>query len=198
MEVSAERIIQEKKRIDLMIPLCAVISLMGAITGTVVYSRAFSDSDVQAYISAQQLLPRDFGGYFMRVLVSELILQAAIVLLGMFVAGWVFVLPVVFYGGLGAGVSVCCVCQHSGWFGAVYAFAVIVVPFLCFIAARSLLCGSSMALSHGMFMFSMGKHRSGGRHLLSMAIKIPLCGVIDIIAAALAAFFRTVLHPIIG
>ncbi len=197
MESLLQKDTQKTKRINLLIPVCAAVSVIGAVTGTVVYSRAFSDADIQAYIDAQKALPADFDGYFAHAITGELVFQAAAIILGLFALGWIFVLPLVFYGGLGVGTSVCCLCQQLSWFGAVYAFALIVVPFLCFVIARSVLYGAAMELSYGMFVNAAGSRRSAGKRLLSMAIKIPLCGVIDIFAAALAAFLRTVLHPIV-
>jgi len=197
MESLLQKDIQPAKSINLLIPVCAAVSIIGAVTGTIVYSKALSDADIQAYIDAQKTLPTDFDGYFAHTIIYELIFQAAAIILGLFALGWIFVLPLVFYGGLGVGTSVCCLCQQLSWFGAVYSFAQIVVPFLCFVIARSVLYGAAMELSYGMFINAAGSRRSAKKRLLSMAIKIPLCGVIDIFAAALAAILRTVLHTIV-
>jgi|GEM_PF-6206799 len=177
--------------------LSFLVSASGAVTGTIVFGRSFSEADIQSYLFAQRDIQLPFFEIFSGILIREFVFQGLCLLAGLFSFGWIFLFPLLIFGGLGTGIGVCCFCQELGWFGALYSFLVICVPFLCFSVSRSIICGELMKMSCGMFLCAAGRN-SSGNHLKKLAIIIPLCGAIDILAAALAALMRMTLHPIIG
>ena len=60
MECVAEReVIRSRRAIDLLTVFLTALFFAGAFTGTVVFSRSYSDGDVAAFIDSQCALPVD-------------------------------------------------------------------------------------------------------------------------------------------
>ena len=177
--------------------LCVMLCAAGALTGTAVFSKSFSDVDIDAYISAQHVLPQGFGELFLCLLKSEILLLFLICLLGLFSFGWLLLPPVLIYSGLGAGTGVCCLYSRFGLFGLLYAVPVIIIPFLCTVISRSIAGREAICLSCSL-MRSMSGRVSGRGRLLKVIIKVPLCMGIDIFSCALSAVMRTILFRCIS
>jgi len=56
----------------------ALLCLAGAVTGTVVFARSYTDADVTAFVLSQRGLPIAFGGYFLYGLLGAVPYFAAI------------------------------------------------------------------------------------------------------------------------
>lgn len=187
----------ESRRIDVLWPCCAALCLLGAVTGTVVFSRTFSDADIAAYIDAQRLLPTTFSEAFLLQLWKEMLVFAVEIVAAGFVLGWCVLPGVLFFRGLGVGVGVCCLCAGCELFGALYALAAIVLPTAIAFVAHTLLCRDSLRISFGIFFALFGKNKFG-ENIKGILVRIPLCAAVLVFSAALSAVLRINLHTIIS
>lgn len=175
---------------------CSLLCLAGFITGTVVFSRSFSDSDVTAYIRAQRLQPTVFFEGFICFLRREALFFAAALLLAFFAVGWLILPGVLIYRGLGIGIGACCLTDAYGWFGALYAVSVVAVPSAIALVAYTLVCKDAIMTSFDICRFFTGRDekRNGFSGLMSV---LPLGIAVAVFAAALSAWMRLLFRDII-
>lgn len=198
MECAAERDLTCVRRgFDYLAVFLAVLCFVGAVTGTIVFSRSYSAEDIDGFIEMHRALPVTFVENLVYFLLSELPYFAGLIFLALFVPGFLAAPAALFIGGLRMGVSVCCLYSACGLWGVLYAVPVVAVPALCFMFSRALLCHGSMLLSMQLFR-CVCRSGTGDSIVGKLIIKIPLCAAIDLFAAAFAAFMRTILFRFIS
>ena len=198
MECVSRKITEtERSGFDFLPVFLAGISLVGAVTGTFVFARSYTDADVAGFVALQRELPVDFAEYFVRGIFEELPFFGGLLVLALLAPGWLFAPAVLFTGGLRIGTAVCCLYSGCGIWGALYALAVIAAPALCVQISRVILCHGSMLLSMQLFRsaFYTG---SAGSVAGKLIIRIPLCAAIELFAAATAALARTFMYRFIS
>ena len=198
MECCAEKkIVRDQAGFSYLPVFLAALCLAGAVTGTVVFSRSYTDADVAAYIDAQRAMPVDFGGYFVRFLLAEVPYFAGLLFAAIFVPGWLIAPVSLLMGGLNLGTSVCCLYSGCGLWGVLYALTVVAVPAICVMISRAILCHGSMLLSMQLLR-ALIRRDNAGSVVGKLIIKIPLCAAVDLFAAAFAAFMRTIMYRFIS
>ncbi len=198
MERSAEIYHNDRLRLFHFLPVfLAALCFVGAVTGTIVFARAYTDVDVEAFIDSQRSLPVDFAGYFIYGLLEELPFFAFLLFSAMLVPGWIIAPAALLIGGLKLGTSICCLYSGCGLWGVLYALPVIAAPALCVLISLAILCHGSMLLS--MWLFRSVFHPAGSSGVVCrLIIKIPLCAAINLAAAAFAAWMRTIMYSFIS
>ncbi len=177
-------------------PICAALCLLGALTGTVIFARAYSEADIAAFAETQTALPPDFLKGFASFLRRELIFLVLVVLMSCFVFGWLALPMLLVYRGLGVGIGVCCLFDACGWLGALYGFAVLVLPTAVALAAHTLVSRDALIASFGIFQFWAGRNALP-RGITRLLAKIPLSVAVMVCAASLSAAVRIPLHTIL-
>ncbi len=186
-----------ENRLRYFAPVFVCVSLIGVITGAVVFSMTFSDCDVYAYIDSLRLLPTGFPESLIYYLRRDAIALSAVLLCSVSALGWLLI-PLVFaYLGLGIGVGMCCLVDSLGIDGAIYAALSLFIPYIISLTAHMTASRDAFFVSYSLFLSVIGR-KAYRYSICPLFVKLPLCAAIAVCGAAFYAWSRGQTYLILG